>query len=279
MTRDVVPQQKLFEILNAELHEQDPCGQCRFTRAPAPLRMPDETGCNWSQCLIVRTGSSGSNSCARAASRVISQVAACFNLMSDHVIRPEKQRSTDRVLPTAQPAMRSRETDLYFQIDTNRINARGTLTAMNRLEKWHDDEVIGLVMSDVAYAEAKAGRDMKRSRKTVGYIYSLSYEREPNVRAAHVQIAAILFPGGRLTQSDINDVRIVSNALKYQYILVTADGVILRNRDALAQLGLRVMTDDEAVQLVEQTIRERDAEALDDAAATGEPLPHWVGKD
>jgi hypothetical protein len=47
----------------------------------------------------------------------------------------------------------------------------------------------------------------------------------------------------------------------------------------LARLGLRVITDAEAVNLVEQAIQERDAEAREDAAATVEPLPFWVCKD
>jgi hypothetical protein len=134
-------------------------------------------------------------------------------------------------------------------------------------------------MSDIAHAEAKAGRNARRSRKAVGYIYSLSFEREPNAQRMHAQIAEILFPQGCRKQGDVNDVRIVYNALQYQYILVTADGVILRNREPLARLGLRVMTDAEAVALVDQAITERDAEAREDAAATGEPLSTWVGKD
>jgi hypothetical protein len=173
--------------------------------------------------------------------------------------------------------MRSHETYLYFQIDTNRINSRGTLAAMNRLERWRRDGVIGLVMSDVAHAEAKAGGNERRSRKAVGYIYSRSFEGKPDSQQA--QIAVILFPQGCRTPGDVNDVRICHNALRYQYILITGDRVILRKREALARLGLRVMTDAEAVGLVERAIRERDAEARDDAGARGEPVPSWLGKD
>jgi hypothetical protein len=61
--------------------------------------------------------------------------------------------------------------------------------------------------------------------------------------------------GGCRRRGDLNDLRIVYNALRYQYILITADAVILGNRDALARLGLRVMTDAEAVNLVEQAIQ------------------------
>ena len=277
--REVVYRNGLHKILNTELHEQDPCGECRFTKAPTPLRTPDKFGCNWSQVLTLRSGRGGNDSCARVASCTISQVAARFNLMPDRTAHPDKERPTERVLPTRQTVMRSRETYLYFQIDTNRINSRGTLAAMNRLEKWHQDEVIGLVMSDIAHAEAKAGGSEHRSRKAINYIYSMSFPSGANVAETQAQIAAILFPQGCRTQNDINDVRIVCNARKYQYILLTADGVILRNREALARLGLRVMADFEAVELVERVIRERDAEARGDAAATQESLPSWVGKD
>lgn len=279
MTRENVRRDELHEILNGELHRQDPCGECRFTQAPGPPRTPDESGCNWSQVLILRYGRSGNDSCAEVASRVITQVAARFNLKPSVRRAPEEEPPTERISSAAQGTMRSRETYFYFQIDTNRINSRGTLAAMNRLERWHRDGVIGLVMSDIAHAEAKAGRNARRSRKAIGYIYSLSFEREPNAQQMQAHIAEMLFPQGCSKQGDVNDVRIVHNALQYQYILVTADGVILRNREALARLGLRVMTDAEAVALVEQARRERDAEAREDAAATGEPLPTWVGKD
>ena len=274
MIRDTVLQNELHDILNAELREDDPCGGCRFKHAPGPLRTPDESGCNWSQVLIVRHGRFWNNSCAEVIPRVITRVAARWNLMPDQAARLEKRQPRAKVLPVPQEA--SRETYLYFQLDTNRINSRGTLPAMTRLERWHRDGVIGLLMSDIAHAEAKAGTSARRSRKAVGYIYSRSFDDEPAVRK---QIAAILFPAGCRTQNEVNDVRIVHNALRCSYILVTADGAMLRNRDALARLGLRVMTDAEAVGLVEQTIRERDTEARGDAAATGKPVPFWVGKD
>jgi hypothetical protein len=59
--------------------------------------------------------------------------------------------------------------------------------------------------------------------------------------------------------------------MKYGYILVTADGAMLRNREALPDLGLRVMTDAEAVALVERAIVDRDAAARRDAAESGQP--------
>ena len=182
-------------------------------------------------------------------------------------------------LSEAQGAMRSREVYLCFQIDTNRINSRGSLASMNRLETWRRDGVIGLVMSDVAHSEAMAGRDLRRSRKAVRYIYSVSFEREPQVQEMQDRIAAVLFPRGCQSQNDVNDVRIVYSAWKYKYILVTADGAMLRKQEELAQMGVDAVTDAEAVALVEERLRERDAEVRDDAAQTGVPLPWWVGKD
>jgi len=280
MTRQTVHRDQLHQILNAELHEQDPCGECRFTQGPVPLRAPDDSGCNWSRDLILRYGRHGNDLCAQVASWAITQVTTRFNLTSDDCGTPGKGAGDKQAFGCeAGEKMRSRETYLYFQIDTNRINSRGTLAPMNRLERWRRDGVIGLVMSDIAHAEAKAGGNAWRSRKAVGYIYSVSFEQEPKAQEMQAQIAEILFPQGCCTQGDVNDVRIVYNALLYQYILVTADGAILRSREALVRLGLRVMTDGEAVVLVEQAIRERDAEARADAVATGESLPSWIGKD
>ena len=68
-------------------------------------------------------------------------------------------------------------------------------------------------------------------------------------------------------------------ACNHKRQLVTADGDILTQREALARLGLRVMTDTEAAELVDGAIRERDVEARDDATAKEEPLPPWVGQD
>src|SRR5712692_9989938 len=182
--------------------------------------------------------------------------------------------------------MRSRFIYEYFQIDTNRINSRGSLENMNRLEQWHHNGVIGLLMSDVAQSEALAGNDARRSRKAVGYIYSLTLEQTKDDQKREALLEQILFPKGCQSQSDFNDVRIVFNAGKHGDILVTNDGGsrrqpggILGNRDTLARLGVRVMTDAEAVKLVEESIKERDQEAKEDANSTGEPLPFWVGRD
>lgn len=176
--------------------------------------------------------------------------------------------------------MRDRETGMYFLIDANRINARRSLPNMNRIDKWHDDGVIGLLMPDVAHDEAKAGHNVNRSRKASRTVYTLSYPHEHGAREMQAQIAAILFPGGCRSRNERNDVLIVYNAWRHSpYPLITADGDILQKRDELTRFGIRVMTDAEAVALVKERIRERDDEARADAAWSGEPLPSWVGND
>ena len=214
-----------------------------------------------------------SDHCTLAAEQAMRNVSAQFNL-NPRDAKHSAVSKADSGVSATQEQMRSRETFIYIQIDTNRINARQSLENMNRLEKWRRDGVIGLLMSDIAYSEAKAGDNARRSRKASGYIYSCSFDFQ--MRA---QISKILFPNGCQDQGDENDVRIVCNARSYGHILVTADGVILKNHEALAQLGLRVRTDAEAVAMVENAIRERDAEAREIAPITGEQLPLWVGMD
>lgn len=80
MTRKLVSRDELHRILNEQLHERDPCGECRFTNSPTPLREPDESGCNWSQDLILRHGRNAGDACGWAASQTITEAAAHFNL-------------------------------------------------------------------------------------------------------------------------------------------------------------------------------------------------------
>ncbi len=40
-----------------------------------------------------------------------------------------------------------------------------------------------------------------------------------------------------------------------------------------------MLTDAEAVALVEQRVRERDRRLAENSQRTGEPLPEWVGRD
>jgi hypothetical protein len=175
---------------------------------------------------------------------------------------------------------------LFFQIDTNRINARQQLPSMNQLEKWKADGVIKMDMSAPAFHEALAGGSGLRSAKTITYMFAdpaITTSQEELRRNA---IERILFPAGARSQNEQNDVSVVFTADKYRRILVTNDGGsrkqpdgILGNVNALAALGIEVLSDIAAVGRVREAIAFRDAHARKFSSQTGEPLPDWVDKD
>jgi hypothetical protein len=171
--------------------------------------------------------------------------------------------------------------DLYlsFHIDTNRINSRGRLEHMNRLEAWRDKDIILVYMSKVANDEALAGHDNRRSRKASESLYSYTLADTQDEKLELAAIESCLFPAGAKDQNEQNDVEIVFNAKKYGATLVTVDHDITDKAQELRRLGVRVMTDGEAVGFVEARIAERDALAREVAKVTGEPLPDWVGND
>jgi len=176
---------------------------------------------------------------------------------------------------------------LMFHVDTNRINARQQLENMNRLETWAVNDVIALEMAEVALNEAVAGNDARRREKAMASIYSMTLASTPREREMLRDIEVILFPDGADTPNKRNDVEIVFNAAKYGRILVTADGGsrsqpmgILGNADTLKRaVGVDVMTDSDAVSLVEARIRRRDARCRWWAERSGTAVPEWVGQD
>ena len=184
----------------------------------------------------------------------------------------------------SQNTMPSRSVGVDFALDTNRINTRKALPSMNRLERWDQERVILLVISETALAECYAP---KRAEKASNYIFTRDRLRAPEEYERLRKIEAVLFPGvGAKNKNKKNDVRIAFNASKYGDILITADGAsncqsggILGNRAGLEALGIRVMTDSEAVAFVEGLIRHRDDHARRVSLATLSPLPAWVGKD
>ena len=163
-----------------------------------------------------------------------------------------------------------------FQIDANRINARGSLPNMSRLEKWRADGVIEITMADVAQREVSVG-SAARARKADRLIFTMSLGEDD--RGALHAIEAILFPEGARDQNQRNDALIVFHALKNHYRLITADGGILRHREELACLGATVMSDAEAVAWIEEEIRKRDERLRLMNRDFGHALPSWVGED
>jgi hypothetical protein len=158
--------------------------------------------------------------------------------------------------------------------------------ATNQLEVWAKNYIIQIDMCDVAQNEAAKG-SAARFQKASNYTEprTLDSQRRSN---EFRDIKNILFPNkSTLTTNEENDVLIVLHAKQNYCILITNDGGskrqqkgMLGNSDRLLnEIGVKVMRDTEAVELVMEKIMERDERARRVAETTGETLPEWVGKD
>jgi len=171
-----------------------------------------------------------------------------------------------------------------LHIDTNLINARQKLPAVNQLEKWFEDEVILINISGTARNEALAGNYVPRTRKANKQIYTATPPIEPS-DPLYSKVEAALFPEGARDDNQRNDVRIVCEAAKYAAILVTGDGGsksqpggIIGNRDKLRDFA-QILSPDEAVAFVREKIRERDEFNVQFAKEFDGELPPWTGAD
>ncbi len=158
---------------------------------------------------------------------------------------------------------------------------------MNKLEKWERDDLITIIISGKVLEESRKGGNRQRSQKAVGGVFTIP--TSPNNEEIDIlrKIEKILFPDGAKNINEKNDVDIVFDAWKYPAILITADGDskrqacgILGNKQKLKNiLDIDVMTDKEAVELVETKIKKRDERYRRIELETGQKLPSWVGKD
>jgi len=172
-----------------------------------------------------------------------------------------------------------------FHIDTNRINARGKLDAMNQLEKWKKDRVILINMSGVSFKEAQVGNNPARTEKVFKQIFTTTDTSINKNDFLYKRIESTIFPNGIKNQNEENDVKIVYEAAHYQAILVTDDGSsqrqpggILGHREELRDV-VQIMRDYEAVEFIKKKIAERDNYTRKAAETSGAPIPDWVGKD
>ena len=173
-----------------------------------------------------------------------------------------------------------------LHIDTNLINSRQKLAAVNGLEKWCADRVILINMAGTARAEALAGGDVRRTQKANQQIFTMTTP-SPVDSTRFKAIESVLFPGGAKDKNQRNDIRIVADAIHYAAILVTNDGGsrtqpggILGNRDELRQrFGLQILSADEAVEFIEAKIRERDDFNRQLVQEFGGVLPEWTDQD
>lgn len=171
-----------------------------------------------------------------------------------------------------------------MHIDTNLINARQKLAAVNQLERWHQDGVILINMSSTAHAEAQADGNVMRTRKANQNIFT-GTDPLNSPDPLYQRIESALFPDGARDENQRNDVRIVCEAAKYAAILVTGDGGsktqpggILGNRHKLRDY-VQILSPDEAVDFVCQKIHERDEFNIRFVKEFGGELPPWTGRD
>ncbi len=172
-----------------------------------------------------------------------------------------------------------------FHIDTNMINAREKLPAMSQLEKWADDEVILINMSNVSFSEAQQGKNAKRIKKALSQIFTLVDESINESDRMFQMVANAIFPNGIKDDNHRNDVKIVCDAIKWNAILITNDGGskkqpggILGNAHKLKDY-VQVMRDYAAVSFINEKIEERDIRSKKISKITGEKLPEWTGLD
>jgi len=174
-----------------------------------------------------------------------------------------------------------------YMIDSNRANARGGLETMNQLQRWAADEVIELMMSEPARGEIARGGSDAPARRVDGQIFTMSLYTSADESRAKGLVERILFPDGAKNENERNDVEIVFHSWKYKRTLITNDGSsgrqsggILGNRERLREaLGIRILTDEEAVAEVRERIKARDELARWWHQQEGQPLPPWVGED
>ncbi len=172
-----------------------------------------------------------------------------------------------------------------FHIDTNMINAYGKLPSMSQLEKWAENEIILINMSNVSFNEAQQGNNAKRTKKTLAQIFTLVDESVNEMSPIYQMVANALFPDGVKDENQKNDVKIVCDAKKWNAILITNDGGskkqsggIIGNAHKLKNY-VQIMRDHEAVEFINEKITVRDNRNRKIAELTGKALPEWTGQD
>ncbi len=175
---------------------------------------------------------------------------------------------------------------ISFLVDTNCVNARQKLTAMNQLEMWAEREIITLLTAKTAQSEMAAGNNADRKQKAYSFIFTMSAISGRDEQLQLHRIEEALFPGGARNPNERIDIDIVFNAWKHMRPLITNDGGsksqpggILGNRTKLAGIGVQVVTPEEAVMHVQEALQARDEHARQWAAFYKKAVPEWVGKD
>lgn len=276
MGRVLLTTEELQDWLTARLRTFTGCEKCNFLGI-AELKEPDEDECNWSDSLFVRITGVSSEIYKPAITNVVIEARSKFNV--------KRKLDIPMTMGTAKIEMQRRL--LYvgiFHIDTNCINARQKLDSMNQIERWAANGVILINMPNTSYNEARSGNNVERTQKADTHVYTLTSVDQDTTIFHRIKNA--IFPDdSELNQNQINDIKIICDAVHWKAILVTRDGNsrsqpggILGNRHKLQDI-VRIMSDEEAVEFIRKKIVDRDAFNRQVATETGQPIPEWTGMD
>lgn len=131
-------------------------------------------------------------------------------------------------------------------IDTNVINAKSELKAMNKLEEWHSQEKICLFVNDIMEEELTKGSSQYHKQENYifqclrpGFDYPELFEK----------FRKILFPTTvELNKRQKRDIdHIIAHQKYLQDIFLTNDNNFIRHRDKLKNERILVMIPDECV--------------------------------
>lgn len=176
---------------------------------------------------------------------------------------------------------------LMFHADSNCINACRAPGNLDQLEKWRNNGVILLDRSRPALGEGRAGPGKAHRLRAANYLFSARYADTPDDVKLVERIGILLYPGGPEDAGQDDDVESVFRAAKYQRILITSGSRsgslpcrILGTSERLErELGVKVVTDAQALESVTRAIAQRDDMARRVSREFGIKLPAWVGRD
>lgn len=155
---------------------------------------------------------------------------------------------------------------IVFHLDTNLLNSKQELCDVNKLEFWHDSELITLVWSSIAHKEALNSSDKVKIKKANTHIFTIDDENGDDGLSSDLlkkEIYRVFGINEKSHKNQINDAEIVYIAAKYSAILVTNDGEskrqplgILGRRHLLTKY-LKIMAPDEAVKFIEELYKKK----------------------
>lgn len=154
---------------------------------------------------------------------------------------------------------------------------------MSELEEWSRRGVIGLEWSEPIYDElSRDALHGRRWQKIRGTLVAHPRITNPNEIKQLAEIKRVVFARGPLNPSEQNDALALFTARKYRAFFVPHDGAggkprgILTHRNELAALGVHVLTDEEAVAMVRDTLSAVATEERRHMQESGEAEPSWI---